>query len=82
MSKENVQLKKNIDKINKTIESEEFVDKITNNCVKKTEIVEVYEKINAISKFVEVINDIEKKIKNSSELVENSLNDFNQRITS
>ena len=66
MSKENVQLKKNIDKINKTIESEEFVDKITNNCVKKTEIVEVYEEINAISKFVEVINDIEKKIKNSS----------------
>jgi len=41
ISKENVLTKKNLDKLNKTIDSEEFIDKITNNCVKKTEILEV-----------------------------------------
>lgn len=80
-NKENVQIKKNVDKINKTLDSDEFVDKITNNCVKKTEIKDVYEKIDAISKFLDVINDIEKKMKHNSELVETSLIEYNQRIT-
>jgi len=33
--------KKNLDKLNKNIESDEFKEKIINNCVKKNEVFEI-----------------------------------------